>query len=78
MLYEALGEKVARLLIQFFALFALIMALSAMVSSLVSSLNTMMELALYGNTTALTVARQPFCRPVGDNWKPAQILDAAA
>ena len=77
-MYEALSEKVAWLFIQFFVFFALIKAISAMVSSLASSLKTMMELALYGDTIALTVARQPFCRPVGDNWKPAQILDAAA
>ena len=38
MLYEAFGEKVAWLFIQFFVSFALIKAISAMVSSLASPL----------------------------------------
>ena len=69
MLYGAFGEKVARLLIQFIVFFALIKAISAMESSLVSSLKTIMELALYGDTIALTVAHQLFCRPVASSRK---------
>ena len=77
MLYEAFGEKVARLLIQFFVSFALIKALSAMVSSLVISFKTIMELAPYGNTIALTVARQLFCRPVASSRHVTEISTAS-
>ena len=71
MLYEAFGEKVAWLFIQPCGEISSVLCLFRPhqgdkcdgVKSC-KSLKTIMELAPYGDTIALTVARQPFCRPV--------------
>ena len=56
MLYEALGEKFAKLLIQSFVFFALMMALSTLVSNFIALFGSIKVLEPYGENIAAITA----------------------